>query len=1294
MKRAQVFKKTLLSVAVVTALGGNVSLSYSADALKSMKINESIFQEGVKPGFWLDVDETVVTFGKADASKVIAANDMRSLLVKKETAFKKQIETFKANKKIAEKEEAVKKAREAHKAAVSGSDTVAKKELLDKAEAALAGVKKEVADKEKAMIDTLVNELNKRAGVSLFEMVAVEQPGPNGNNEKATPPPELQYRVKPQEKVIAPKPVPVASTGLDGKPLGVDVALVKGEKEEKDFVSRVSAVASKIQDLKDDDVKALFAKKGLVKVEDGDAEEWVPADSAKISNVNLVNDRIRGDLFGKIQKATDLGGDKGSVVELSKDDGLVFKNEQLELNSVNNSALVDGQESESVITDVYSSANTKKDPAGSYVLTGEGSIYHKDIGKERALKELKVEGQQVKVLDAVESPHVIQAQHVVVGKGGSIAGYSIEGAADENGQPSKKVEKVGYVRVIAPDMPEGAVVKNDKGEVIGRQNSTVNIDSDETQRGDLIGYEVINFSGKELLSREISGDEVNFTKGEVVFESGGEEELSAGVLNVGKEAVVRATEEIVDPKDESGKKVIREKPVKVTGRNVTRQKQVSNDDGKTWVDVAGEVDVVGRDYVIDGEMIGDFEDVDSLVVNGALVSDKVGSEEKRLKKLTLGKSGTLTRFSKGGNTVYTDKEAEYDITADQKLINDVDGFKSFHLNGGVFEGSLTPSAAAEDAETNKDAFQGATVTLTSGIYQGGTIKSDKTIVIDGNVVFKPGVTPLKSFDADGNPETTVLNPVVLDGRDVLLTSKARPEIHKTYKIKGEDGKEKLATPARWGKNVTMDKGAELPVSLDMSESAEDSAVAYVRVDQTLTVNGNVVRATVESGKDYEVTRELYHEALAAKGEGKGSVKGKDFAVIDAGEIKGDFGDPVSSSKLLKASSVATELEGGRTGYGVNLSFNEESVGEIRKDNGLNDQQTFAVGALEVAALTADDKKAGSAIHDSFANAVNTNTVKQLANESVHNEVLNGGLAQSALTVHRKVNENISRRLDRSRTGVSSGDMFESQGFWGQYFYSDGSMDSKNGTPGFESKINGITIGVDADLNPDFTAGVAFSYAKSKLNNKSVSGEAKADTYVGSVYGGWNHGSYFLDGMLSYAGSRHDIERVKNKADSVKGSMWGARAVAGYMHPVQQWTLQPRAEFNYSNFKLDEFTEQGGPDAQQVKVNDYDVMELGAGLKVFGEFDAGRGTIKPEASIMAYHDFKDDKPQGSYRYVKLQPFNDSLPLVGASREQNRYALGLGGTYAMDNNLSLGLNYDYNWNGDFKAHGFMARVSYEF
>ncbi|TMO20853.1 autotransporter domain-containing protein, partial [Pseudoalteromonas sp. S4492] len=94
---------------------------------------------------------------------------------------------------------------------------------------------------------------------------------------------------------------------------------------------------------------------------------------------------------------------------------------------------------------------------------------------------------------------------------------------------------------------------------------------------------------------------------------------------------------------------------------------------------------------------------------------------------------------------------------------------------------------------------------------------------------------------------------------------------------------------------------------------------------------------------------------------------------------------------------------------------------------------------------------------------------------------------------------------------------------------------------------------------------------------------------------------------------------KGEADS---TIWGARFVAGYNYQLNQWILQPQIAFDYASVDFDDLSEkQTGVLAQKRKMKEFEVMELGAGLKLLGDFEVGRGALQPEFVLMGDHDFK-------------------------------------------------------------------------
>ena len=112
---------------------------------------------------------------------------------------------------------------------------------------------------------------------------------------------------------------------------------------------------------------------------------------------------------------------------------------------------------------------------------------------------------------------------------------------------------------------------------------------------------------------------------------------------------------------------------------------------------------------------------------------------------------------------------------------------------------------------------------------------------------------------------------------------------------------------------------------------------------------------------------------------------------------------------------------------------------------------------------------------------------------------------------------------------------------------------------------------------------------------------------------------------------------------------------------------------------------------KVSTGKYEIIEVGVGLKVVGDIVRDSMRFKPEASLMAFHDFKDDPVTMTAHYAAG---GNSFVVHGAKRDTNRMQLGLGGEVEMNNNLSLSLSYDYNWMNTFSAHSFKVKGSYRF
>ncbi|AZD64628.1 autotransporter, putative [Pseudomonas chlororaphis subsp. aurantiaca] len=66
--------------------------------------------------------------------------------------------------------------------------------------------------------------------------------------------------------------------------------------------------------------------------------------------------------------------------------------------------------------------------------------------------------------------------------------------------------------------------------------------------------------------------------------------------------------------------------------------------------------------------------------------------------------------------------------------------------------------------------------------------------------------------------------------------------------------------------------------------------------------------------------------------------------------------------------------------------------------------------------------------------------------------------------------------------------------------------------------------------------------------------------------------------------------------------------------------------------IDSYREKGSSAVLNVASQRYEVGEMGIGARLAAAFDLGRGSLEPEARVMAWHDFIADKANTSSTFV--------------------------------------------------------------
>ncbi|WP_280323956.1 autotransporter domain-containing protein [Pseudomonas sp. BN102] len=267
------------------------------------------------------------------------------------------------------------------------------------------------------------------------------------------------------------------------------------------------------------------------------------------------------------------------------------------------------------------------------------------------------------------------------------------------------------------------------------------------------------------------------------------------------------------------------------------------------------------------------------------------------------------------------------------------------------------------------------------------------------------------------------------------------------------------------------------------------------------------------------------------------------------------------------------------------------------------------------------------------------------------------------------------------------------GAWVQVLNSDVDQGERSGIPGYDADSDGIAVGADGQLDPNTRLGVAYSYLTSDVRSQ---GGNKTDIqgHGLSLYVSYERDAWFVDAGVTYG--RYDNEGKRHIAGTTaKGDydsdVWGADLLGGYgLQLSQKVLLEPRVAARYSNVRIDSYNERGSAAALAVGSQRYEVGQLGAGIRLAGNLEAGQGRLEPEAILMAYHDFIADQVSSTSSFLAG---GGTFVTEGTRPSRDSYQATLGMAYRLGS-MKVGLGYDYLSGVDYSSDSLSGRVSYEF
>ena len=305
----------------------------------------------------------------------------------------------------------------------------------------------------------------------------------------------------------------------------------------------------------------------------------------------------------------------------------------------------------------------------------------------------------------------------------------------------------------------------------------------------------------------------------------------------------------------------------------------------------------------------------------------------------------------------------------------------------------------------------------------------------------------------------------------------------------------------------------------------------------------------------------------------------------------------------------------------------------------------------------------------------------------------GGGAAQAATGGQALVANVTGGRTSAVRGMASGEASKQTGIWAQSLNSDATQGMRDGIDGYNAKSNGMAFGADAKINDQVTLGVAYSHLNTDVNSKSGN-KTKVDGHAFTLYGGYELGNVFIDGGLTYGlndnESKRTIAGTQAKAN-YDSDLLGLNLTAGYTYRITpQLLAEPQLTARYSQVNIDGYREKGSSAALAVEKQRHEAIELGAGVRVAGNFPLGKGTLEPSVKVMAFHDFAASETTSTSTFVLG---NTPFVTSGPNATRNSFEVGVGADYKLGA-VTLGLNYDYVGKTGFDADTVTAKVRYDF
>jgi outer membrane autotransporter protein len=207
--------------------------------------------------------------------------------------------------------------------------------------------------------------------------------------------------------------------------------------------------------------------------------------------------------------------------------------------------------------------------------------------------------------------------------------------------------------------------------------------------------------------------------------------------------------------------------------------------------------------------------------------------------------------------------------------------------------------------------------------------------------------------------------------------------------------------------------------------------------------------------------------------------------------------------------------------------------------------------------------------------------------------------------------------------------------WLQGMGSFGTLNADASAAGGTYTIGGLSGGADYRVCPDLMVGLGVGYSHDNAQIGGPGAHGTVDDYAVGGYGGYVHGPWHLDGILSYGFLQTTSTRYINVGTIQQGATANydggvllLSTEGGYAIQFKWLTVEPTLGVDYAHLWQDGFTETGAaPDGNNYGLNvnrsDMNSVRTDLGVRLAAQFgDQGGMQFIPALHALWQHEYSD------------------------------------------------------------------------